>query len=256
MKIDIRRAGIAAAVILGLSASALAADDSVIRYRIEKRLAELADAGRVQVLVSGGSATLKGAVETLDTSRRAERAARKEAEAVVNKLRVVPQREARDQARLERAVLSSLLGYSQTSIFDAVSFSVDNGVVTLLGSVHQPYRRGDLEARVARVPGVVGIDNRIAVQPVSLFDDDIRRALARQIYGDLRFVHFNRVNPPVRIIVNNGRVTLTGVVASRVDQVQLGMIARNSPAFGVDNQLVVESEQAREPVKAVPTNVI
>ena len=49
--------------------------------------------------------------------------------------------------------------------------------------------------------------------------------------------------PPVRIIVSNGRITLAGYVNSEVERQMLGHIARGTLAFGVDNQLKLESER-------------
>lgn len=154
----------------------------------------------------------------------------------------------RGDADLTRDVRRAILGYANTTVFDHYAFRIDGGVVTLLGSVQQPWRSRDVERRVARVAGVRAVDNRIEVQPVSSFDDDVRRELARAIYAGDRFVQYGLgPNPSVRILVARGRVTLAGVVASRVDQVQIGMIARGIAPFGVDNRLVVESEQAKEP---------
>ena len=61
--------------------------------------------------------------------------------------------------------------YSFFTIFDDVSADVENGVVTLTGKVTMPFKRDDLEKRVAKVDGVQQVVNRITVLPVSGFDD-------------------------------------------------------------------------------------
>ncbi len=120
---------------------------------------------------------------------------------------------------------------------------VEKGVVVLQGSVRVPYRGSDIENRVAKVPGVREIKNEIVVQPVSFFDDRLRAGLYRSIYGDEMFVRYaQQVNPPIRIIVDRGHVTLTGYVGSAVEQAVLGSIARQSLAFSVDNQVKVDGE--------------
>ena len=49
---------------------------------------------------------------------------------------------------------------------------------------------------------------------------------------------------PIHIIVKNGRVTLLGIVDNESDKTVAGLRAREVPgAFGVDNQLVVESDK-------------
>jgi osmotically-inducible protein OsmY len=153
----------------------------------------------------------------------------------------------RTDAELALDVRRAILAYPQTTIFDDYAFKVEQGTVTLLGSVQRPHRSKDVEERVARLAGVRAVVNRIEVQPPSSFDDDVRRALARAIYNVDRFPNYGLgPNPSVRILVARGRVTLSGVVASRLDQVQLGMIARGIAPFGVTNKLLVESEVEKE----------
>lgn len=139
--------------------------------------------------------------------------------------------------------------YVHLTVFDDVRFQVENGQVRLLGSVNQPYRKTDLEKRVAAVPGVTAVLNELAVQPVSGFDDETRLRLYRRIYGSLEFAHYgNGPLAPVRIVVAGGRVTLVGTAASNVDRMLLGIIAREIAPFGVDNQLVVAGQERKEPL--------
>ena len=76
----------------------------------------------------------------------------------------------------------------------------------------------------------------------------------RRIYGDERFVQYaSWAHPPIRIIVEDGRVTLTGYVGSLVEQRVVEHIARATLAFAVDNQVKLESERVVEPKKATAT---
>ena len=77
--------------------------------------------------------------------------------------------------------------YTQYTIFDSISASVDNGRVVLTGWVTMPYKRDDLERRIARLDGVVSLENGIDVLPVSTFDDELRFRIARAIYGNSSF---------------------------------------------------------------------
>lgn len=226
-----------------------AADDAQTRGRIEQRLEAAKLSPDVSVAVSGDTATLTGVVTTLDARNRAEKLARKDVQTVDNRVRVWV--EPRDPKEVTKDIRKAILGYPQLSVFDDIKFELTDGGVRLLGSVYQPYRKNDIAARVARVSGLATVQNDIDVQPVSLFDDQLRAELYHRIYRSGRFAQYAiQVNPPVRIVVNHGRITLSGVVATRVDQVQLGMLARETMAFGVDNQLVVESEQSKEPKTA------
>jgi hyperosmotically inducible protein len=50
------------------------------------------------------------------------------------------------------------------------------------------------------------------------------------------------VNPPIHIIVENGRVTLTGVVQSEVDRALARSLATGRGEFSVKNELKTEAE--------------
>ena len=156
----------------------------------------------------------------------------------------------RKDSEIRKDVVDRILRYPWYTVFDSIEAGVEDGVVILRGSVNQPYRKSDLEKRVADIPGVKGVTNEIRVQPLSPFDDRLRRELLHRIYGDERFVRYaNWAHPPIRIIVDRGRVTLTGIVGSAVEQQLLGHIARGTLAFAVDNQVKLESELRAEPVR-------
>ncbi len=156
----------------------------------------------------------------------------------------------RKDSEIRKDVADQVLRYAYYTVFDSIEAGVENGVVLLRGSVNQPWRKGDIEKRVAKVPGVKGVTSEIRVQPLSPFDDRLRRELVHRIYGDERFVQYaSWAHPPIRIIVDRGRVTLTGVVGSAVEQQLVGHIARGTLAFAVDNQVKLESDLRAEPVR-------
>ena len=76
-----------------------------------------------------------------------------------------------ENLQLFRDVQKQVLRYAWFSIFDNVETQVNDGVVILHGKVTMPYKRSDLEHRVARVSGVKQVVNKIEVLPVSQFDD-------------------------------------------------------------------------------------
>lgn len=133
--------------------------------------------------------------------------------------------------------------YTQLTIFDSISASVDEGRVVLSGWVTMPYKRDDIERRVRAVGGVGTIDNRIGVLPASPFDDQLRFRIARAIYGHSLFWNYaSMVNPPIRIIVNRGRVTLEGVVHSNVERQLARSLATGFGEFEVKNALKTDAE--------------
>src|SRR5688572_7658885 len=89
--------------------------------------------------------------------------------------------------RVMENVVKQVNRYVYFTIFDDISASVDNGVVTLGGKVTMPFKRTDIEKRVAKIDGVREVQNRIEVLPVSQFDDDLRYQIARAIYNNPSF---------------------------------------------------------------------
>ena len=148
---------------------------------------------------------------------------------------------------LFRSVQKQVLQYPHFTIFDSVNAQIDNGVVTLTGKVTMPYKSDDIERRVSRVTGVQQVDNRIEVLPVSQFDDELRRGIARAIYGHHAFVRYaTMVNPPIHIVVERGRVTLEGVVNNDAERMIARTIARSFNAFAVTSQLKTDAEVREE----------
>ncbi len=152
------------------------------------------------------------------------------------------QMETRDRRTIEQ-VSQQVLRYTQYTIFDSVSASVENGRVILTGWVTMPYKKDDIEQRVRRVDGVTAVENAISVLPVSQFDDELRFRIARAIYGNSSFWQYaSMANPPIHILVNRGRVTLEGVVTSNIERMLARSLATGFGAFEVTNQLRTDAE--------------
>jgi hyperosmotically inducible protein len=140
-------------------------------------------------------------------------------------------------------VAAKVDGYTQFTIFDDVNASVRDGIVTLTGKVTMPYKRDDIEKRVGKVAGVQSVVDKIEVLPVSQFDEELRYRIARSIYGHSNFWNYAIMpNPPIHIVVEHGRVTLTGVVNSNIDRVLARSLATQFGAFSVTNDLKTDAE--------------
>lgn len=149
--------------------------------------------------------------------------------------------------RIFKDAASRVLRYAQFTIFDDVRASVDEGVVTLSGKVTMPYKRRDIETRIAGIDGVRKVVNRIEVLPVSTFDEELRYRTARAIYGNPSFWHYAAMaNPPIHIVVDQGRVTLTGVVTDEVEKMLARSLATSLGALSVNSELKTEAEAAAE----------
>ena len=149
----------------------------------------------------------------------------------------------RKDFQLLKDVASTVERYTQFTIFDDVSAGVKDGVVTLTGKVTMPYKRNDIEQRVTKIKGVRSVRDEITVLPVSQFDDELRYQIARSIYNNSNFWNYAMMaNPPIHIVVEHGRVTLTGVVQSNVDRMLARSLATQFGAFSVTNALKTDAE--------------
>jgi hyperosmotically inducible protein len=149
----------------------------------------------------------------------------------------------RGSDRISREVRHELVLLPFYGVFDNLAYRVSpDGTVTLLGEVVRPTLKSDAENVVKKIEGVERVDNQIRVLPVSPMDDQIRRATFRAIYGnDVLRDYAVRAVPPIHIIVDNGHVTLVGVVARQMDKQIAEMQAKSVPnVFSVTNNLVVE----------------
>jgi len=152
----------------------------------------------------------------------------------------------RRDVRLADDISRTLQRYPQLSIFDDISAQVENGVVTVTGKVTMPYKKGDVERQIKRIDGVRDVRSTIEVLPVSIFDQQLRYRIARAIYGNPSFWNYASMpNPPIHIIVENGRVTLAGVVNSNVERMLARSLATGFGELSVTNALKTDAEVAR-----------
>jgi osmotically-inducible protein OsmY len=238
--------GLAATLVAG---SARAGSDAELKSRVEERLAKagLTANAEIHVGVEDGVVRLTGfAVRYVDVLD-AERLAHKEAGRVINMLRVVPE-QARPDAEIKKDVQTAILRWASYGPLDAVGVEVENGVVRLVGWVDSPWKREEIVDRVAPVLGARDVLADLRVQGFSGSDVALRNEVIARIYGDPMFERYasNPVDPPIRVFVDHGRVTLVGKVSSRVEQAAVGHIARGTLAFAVDNQVQVEGERPSE----------
>jgi hyperosmotically inducible protein len=150
---------------------------------------------------------------------------------------------ARYQARdLGDAVRHELVSLPYYNVFDNLEYSVQpGGVVILSGQVTWPPVKSDAEHNVKKIPGVTQVIDNIKVLPLSPMDYQIRRAEYRAIfgYGPLYRYALGAV-PSIHIIVDNGHVTLVGVVDNEADKNMVGIRANGVPdVFSVTNNLRV-----------------
>ena len=161
---------------------------------------------------------------------------------------------AEDEAQIAKQVRHNLLTLPYYSIFTDLAFRLNGGVVTLEGACpgDPPWNiKSDAERVVKKVPGVTQVVNNIKVLPLSDIDWQIRRAMVRAIYGDssigMRYGY--QALPSIHIIVENGNVTLEGVVDNQFDDTLIRTKANTVPGvFSVTDHLTVldKNEKKKE----------
>jgi hyperosmotically inducible protein len=130
-------------------------------------------------------------------------------------------------------------------VFDNLEYRIDGNTVILTGQVVKPTTRDEAAGRVRHVPGVVRVINNIEVLPLSPNDDRIRAAEYRAIFGATGLQRYGMgANPSIHIIVENGHVTLEGVVDRVSDRNFANIRANQVPGvFSVTNNLRVTQER-------------
>jgi hyperosmotically inducible protein len=149
------------------------------------------------------------------------------------------------QDRIIREVRHELVMLPYYGVFDNLVYRVDGGAVTLMGQVTRPTLKSDAGTVVKGIEGVTRVDNQIEVLPLSPMDDGLRMAAYRAIYGHPGLDRYAmQAVPPIHIIMDNGKVTLEGVVGTQSDKDTAGIRANSvSGVFSVVNNLRVESDK-------------
>jgi len=199
----------------------------------------------VQASVDDGIVTLTGSVDLYQQKLDATKKVRKlpNVQGVRNLLAV--NRNVTD-AELT-AVLDRKLYYdrlAQDNVFNYVTASAENGVVRLSGETRNEYDRDSALWLVDNTAGVKDVIDNIKVAPTSIFDDHIRINALRAIYRDPVLSRYS-IDPakPIRIVVDNGHLSLYGTVASTMDKQVAGIRASQIfGAFSVQNNLQVEKK--------------
>ena len=133
-------------------------------------------------------------------------------------------------AKLERKLHYDRIGYDNQ--FNFVDVTVNNGVATLNGETRTDVGRDSALSLANDMPGVKDVIDNIKVSPVSGFDDRIRISALRAIYRDPVLGRYaSDPAKPIRIVVDNGKLSLYGTVASPMDKQVAGI--RANQIFGV-----------------------
>jgi osmotically-inducible protein OsmY len=190
--------------------------DSQLRREVEEELANnpAIDANRIGVAVADGIVTLSGHVSDYAQKVAAERSVLRIAGVVAVvahmdvTIRETDQRTDEDIALSVRAVLDWISGLEE----DSIRIKVEQGWVTLSGSVKDGYRSHVAEKHIGHMRGVTGITNNIRISgsasPVAI-EHNIRKAIQR---------HTDREMKHIAVQVDGGNVTLSGQLSTKAER--------------------------------------
>jgi hyperosmotically inducible periplasmic protein len=252
MKKRIIPATVALLVLLSMTAVAATSGryDGQIQQAVSQKLQKDKQFKNVTSTVEDGIVTLTGTVNLYQDKLDAQKKIKKvdHLNGVRNNITVaganVPDGEIAQ--KLAKKIAYDRVGYSDNA-FNFMEVNVKDGVVTLTGDVVWDPPLDSAVAMANRTPGVKEVVSEVNVLPTSSFDDSLRARTARAIYRDSVLSRY-AIDPvrPIRIVVDNGHVTLYGAVQSTMDKDLAGMRASGVfGAFSVENKLVVDNGQAR-----------
>jgi osmotically-inducible protein OsmY len=194
------------------------------------------DAAEIGASVDSGVVMLSGTVRSFPEKWAAERAAErvKGVRAVADEIVVkLPGTFQRDDADIARAALNTL-EWNASVPRGRLQVLVENGWITLDGTVERYFQKSEAEMVVRKLLGVKGVVNRITVKPVISPTDvknQIVRALARTAEVDAK-----RISVETR----DAKVILRGAVKSWTEREAAERAAWAAPGVSdVENQIEV-----------------
>jgi hyperosmotically inducible protein len=224
--------------------------DNQIQAKAMQKLSAKKEFSKVKANVQDGIVTLTGTVDLYQGKLDAAKLSRKAGptQGVRNLLDVagpnVP--DAQLEQKLAKKLRYVRVGYDNT--FDYFALGVKNGVVTLEGQDRTGLGRDEALADIVNTPGVKDVIENVSLEPVSQFDDGLRFRAMRVIYTDSVLSKY-AMDParPIRIIVDNGHLTLYGSVDTKMDKEIAGIRANQLfGAFSVDNKLQIEGKPGQQ----------
>jgi osmotically-inducible protein OsmY len=229
------------AALLAAGTLVLGADLNEVQNKIQKE----ANINQLQLRSEDGKIILEGVASRLKDKYEAEKVAKKELKTdVINNIAVTGAGNRSDEeigVDVVAKIRQDSTSYGN-NVFDALQVAVKDGVVTLTGKVRNAYLFDVAEENAMEVAGVRKVDNKIEILPPSQNDDRLRLAIYRRLRNDDRlFYYFLGARPSINIIVDRGRVTLSGFVDTEGDRILAGSLIRQmTGVLSVENQLKTE----------------
>lgn len=224
------------AILIFVGAALFAQSESQILKELQRRIGP---GTGVTISVQNGAVTLSGTTTSLAQKLSIINTVRRTigVTSVVDRANVVPAVKWPD-AKISEAVRQALALNLSKDERNAITVRVQNGVVTLTGTLPSSYPKQVVGVLASLVTGVVEVRNEIVVRPTQTRSDT-------EILADvITLFSKNPIIPSkqIAVTVSNGVVTLSGVVSTFVQADQAESSARFVPGvIDVRNLLYVRS---------------
>lgn len=250
------------AALLAMPAAAKSGNDGQAQQKAQQEMSKNKKWKDIQVAVSDGVATMTGTTDTVMDKVRAQRKVQHTdgVTGVVDKVTINSGNVSDEQLyntiadrlrydRVNEGVMFTFSGRQRIAgnTFNSFNIDVKNGVVTLSGLARTDADAESALAIVQNTPGVKDVIDNVEIAPANAADDSLRLRIARAIYGDPVLQKY-AMDPqsPIRIMVQNGHVTLQGMVLNEMDKQVAGTRAKEvGGAFDVKNDLMVANQGAK-----------
>jgi osmotically-inducible protein OsmY len=194
------------------------------------------NAAQIGVEVKNGIVTLSGHIDSYAEKWRAEKAAQRVhgVKALVIEMDVLlPSQYQRSDITIANA-LNNILDWATYIKKDDIHVMVENGWVTLTGTLEWEYQKKSVLQLVQQVKGILGVHDRITIKPkvsAVAIKGDIEAALKRRALSEAG---------DIRVEVKGNDVILSGKVHSLVDRTLVERCAWDAAGVGnvIDNLIV------------------
>jgi len=195
------------------------------------------DASKIGVIAHNGIVTLTGTVASYAEQHAATHAAERVAgvKAVANDTKVeLPSMHQRDDADIAQAVLNALKWHVWVPQ-DAIKVKVEQGWVTLEGTVKSEFQRSFAEDAVRYLTGVKGVINLITVNHVAVNSSDVKAKIENALRRGTELWANS-----IKVEVIGNKVVLRGSVRSRAERSDVEHAAWAAPGVGqVEDNLTI-----------------
>jgi osmotically-inducible protein OsmY len=195
------------------------------------------DASKIGVIAQNGIVTLSGTVASYAEQHAATHAVERVAgvKAVANETKVeVPSMHQRDDADIAQAVLNALKWHLWIPQ-DTIKVKVEQGWVTLEGTVNFKFQRNSVDDAIRYLTGVKGVINLITVNQAAIDSSDVKAKIENALRRGTELWVKN-----IKVEVIGNKVVLRGSVRSHAERSDAEHAAWAAPGVGqVEDHLTI-----------------